>query len=143
MTPLNQSEIKEIADQMDCSMRCYRNIKTNKLLFFPDALDFDDDPDDFWKEEIDELENHIDNYREIHKPESRESFKMMREFANSDLIGKKFQEKLLIVLELKKPFANFKISIDNSDFIEEWYSFKNIWMQKWIKDELESDLEGE
>jgi hypothetical protein len=68
---------------------------------------------------------------------------MMREFANSDLIGKKFQEKLLIVLELKKPFANFKISIDNSDFIEEWYSFKNIWMQKWIKDELESDLEEE
>jgi hypothetical protein len=67
----------------------------------------------------------------------------MREFANSDLIGKKFQEKLLIVLELKKPFANFKISIDNSDFIEEWYSFKNIWMQKWIKDELESDLEEE
>ena len=68
---------------------------------------------------------------------------MIQEFANSDLIGKKFQEKLLIVLELKKPFANFKISIDNSDFIEEWYSFKNIWMQKWIKDELESDLEEE
>jgi hypothetical protein len=143
MKPLNQSEIKEIAEDLDCSMRCYRNLKTNRLLFFPDALDFDNDPDDFWKEETDELENHIDYYREIHKSESRDSFEMIQEFANSDLIGKRFQEKLLIVLELKKPFANFKICNDNSDFKEEWFSFKSVWLQRWIKDELESDLEGE
>ena len=141
MKPLTQSEIKEIVEQMDCGMQCYRNIKTNKLLFFPADLDFDSDFAEFWQDEIDELENEFGDYQEIEKPESHDSFRSMEEFASSNIIDEKFKDKLSTVLQQKKPFANFKICIDNSVYREEWFSFKNNWMQKRIKDQLETDLE--
>jgi hypothetical protein len=41
---------------------------------------------------------------------------------------------------MRKPFANFKMCIDASDYREDWFSFKNNWMQKWVKDQLDNNL---
>jgi hypothetical protein len=142
MKSLSSSEIKEIAEQMDCGMRCYHNIKTNKLVFFPADLEFDDDyAAEFFQDDINELQNNADDYHEIEKPESRDSFQIMEDFANSAQIDERFRVKLQTVLELKKPFANFKTCIDNSDYREDWFSFKSNWMQKWVKDQIELDEE--
>lgn len=140
MKPLSQSDIKEIAEQMDCGMRCFCNTKTNKLLFLPADLEFEDDAAQFWQDEIEELDSQPLIYQEIERPESHDSFKMMREFANSDFIDKSFQEKLSNILEMRKPFANFKICIDTSHYREDWFSFKNNWMQNWVKDQLDGNL---
>lgn len=142
MKILSESQIKEIAGQMDCGMRCYHNTKTNKLLFFPVELDFEDEDNaEFWQEDIEELENEATNYLEVEKPESHDSFSMMQEFANSTSLDTKFQDKLITVLEMRKPFANFKTCIDNSDYREDWFRFKSNWMQKWVKDQLKMNLE--
>lgn len=140
MNPLKQSEIKEIAEQMDCGMRCFCSTKTNKLLFLPADLEFEDEAAQFWQDEINELNSQPLVYQEIEKPESYDSFKMMQEFANSAFIDRRFQEKLSTILERRKPFANFKMCIDTSDYREDWFSFKNNWMQKWVKDQLYSNL---
>jgi len=53
MKPLNQLEMKEIAEQIDCGMRCFHNSKTDKLLHFPADLDSDSDTTELWQAEID------------------------------------------------------------------------------------------
>jgi hypothetical protein len=140
MKLLSQSDIKEIAEQMDCGMRCFCKTNTSKLLFLPADLEFEDDAAQFWQDEIEELKNQPLNYLEIERPESYDSFKMMREFANSAFVDKRFQEKLSNILEMRKTFANFKICIDTSDYREDWFTFKNNWMQNWVKDQLDGNL---
>ena len=142
MKQLAPSEIKEIAEEMDCGMRCFHNKKSNKTLFLPAELDFEfefDDETEFWQDEIEELKNNKSDYTEIEKPNSNDSFKMMEEFASSDKIDSELKENLLQILQLKKPFANFKNLIDNSDFREEWFAFKSNWMQNWVKNQLDID----
>jgi trans-aconitate methyltransferase len=139
MKQLAPSVIKEIAEQMDCGLRCFRNKQSNNLVFLPAELDYENDEDEYWQNEIDELANNNADYTEIEKPDSNNSFKIMEEFANSNLIDSKLKDNLLQILQLKKPFANFKNLIDNSDFREEWFAFKSNWMQNWVKNQLDID----
>lgn len=111
-----------------------------QAIVLPADLEFEDDAAQFWQDEIEELKNQPLNYLEIERPESYDSFKMMREFANSAFVDKRFQEKLSNILEMRKTFANFKICIDTSDYREDWFTFKNNWMQNWVKDQLDGNL---
>lgn len=38
MSHLDKSKIKEIAENLDCGLNCYWNIKTNAILFLPEEL---------------------------------------------------------------------------------------------------------
>ncbi|MCW2120224.1 UPF0158 family protein [Flavobacterium sp. 7A] len=105
-------------------------------------MELDDDyAIDFFEDVLNELENNSDDYHEIKKQETRDSFKIMEDFANTAQIDEKFRIKLQTALEREKPFSNFKTCIDNSDYRDDWFSFKSSWMQKWVKDQVERDLE--
>jgi hypothetical protein len=69
-----------------------------------------------WQDEIDTLANNPKDFIEIEAPESRDSFRIMKEFTNSSVNDTIYQNQLFNILENRKPFANFKNSIENSSY---------------------------
>jgi hypothetical protein len=47
------------------------------------------------------------------------------------------KSKLFQALERNKPFREFKFIIDNSDYREEWFAFKNLKLQEWVEEKIE------
>jgi inorganic pyrophosphatase/exopolyphosphatase len=47
-----------------------------------------------------------------------------------------FQAELENILQKKKPFQNFKIKIDHSDFRQSWFDFKQSELEKIVKNQL-------
>jgi hypothetical protein len=60
---------------------------------------------------------------------SYDSFKIMERFADQ-LPENKLKLKLENALRMKKPFQNFNRSIDNSDFRQNWFDFKQNELKK-------------
>ncbi len=48
----------------------------------------------------------------------------------------KFKMELENILQRKKPFQNFKDTIDNSDFRQEWFDFKKLELEKIVETQL-------
>jgi hypothetical protein len=145
MTPLNKSQIKEIAENLDCGLNCYLNRKTGEILFLPEELGYllDDDSDesdigDQWlQEDFDTIKNNLEDIVVIEKPNSNYSFEIMEAFAEHLPDNLHFKTQLYHVLERKKPFQNFKFEIDNSDYREEWFAFKAHKLQEWVEEQIE------
>jgi hypothetical protein len=75
---------------------------------------------------MEKLENNIDLYFEVDKPESRDSFKMMADFVDTLSDSNRLKSQLIRALENRKPFRGFKFIIDNSQAIrQEWFHFEN------------------
>lgn len=139
---ITAQQIKEIADELDTGMRCFWNRKTNELIYVPDEMsmpDFDIEP---WQDEFDKMEDYAGDYVEIERPQSRDSFQFMEEFAESLPDDLKLKSTLVRALERKKPFREFKYEIDNSgEYREEWFAFKDSKLRQWVKDQIE-DIVG-
>ncbi|WP_310993184.1 UPF0158 family protein [Aequorivita marina] len=67
--------------------------------------------------------------------ENFESFKIMEHFVYQ-ISDKQFQAELENILEQKKPFQNFKNRIDNSDYRQNWFDFKQIELEKIVETQL-------
>ncbi|WP_366183672.1 UPF0158 family protein [Flavobacterium ovatum] len=141
MKSISTDQIKEIAEHIDMGLQCYYNAKNNKLLFIPKDLDYDDDMAECWQEEIDTLGNNPKDFIEIEAPESHDSFRIMKDFTNSIVKDSVYQNQLFNILENRKPFANFKNSIENSSYSEDWFLFKNNWMIQWVESLIELNNE--
>lgn len=57
----------------------------------------------------------------------------------AELTDKTLQSELEKVLEIKKPFQNFKHLIDHSDFRQNWFDFKQNELEKRVKTQLERE----
>ena len=116
----------------------YVHKPTLEITFLPgdDGYDTDDT-----SEERDKIEENLDDYILIERLEPHVMFNLMEEFTEQvDKPGLKQQ--LQIVLSGKKPFANFRNTLNyHDDYLEEWYSFKNGFLDReairWLK---ENDL---
>lgn len=138
MKQLSKENIKEIAEQLDCGEKAYVNKKTGEVIFIPDEIDLATGETNPWEEEIKMVEKNKSDFHEIETPESRDSFGIMEDFANQ-VSDKRLQQKLFNALNNKKPFGHFKMLIDNSGkYREEWFSFKNARLKKWVKEELDA-----
>lgn len=134
MIKLTGQQIKNIAEELECGMRCYYNKKTGEI---KNVLDFDKNPDadtELWEDELVEIENHYDDYIEFEGMESHESFEIMEDFADRiDDLGLKSE--LFGALSRKHPFRNFKDIIDNSGpYRQDWFDFKSQRYIEWVKD---------
>lgn len=130
--------INEIIDEIDTGFRCFINIETLEVVSFPDEDKFGDmDPYD-WQEYIDKVENNRERYKEIEGPKSKESFSIMEDFVDY-IDSKSLKMRLLQALEGRKPFANFKLQIDNSgSYRDIWFEFKKNWMYEFVLEKLRS-----
>lgn len=132
--------IHNIAESIDSGFVCYLNPDTMKYVKVPcefyDGFYLEDD-DDIWQEELKKVDN-WDKKIKIEPLKSHESFKIMEGFVDKipdDIL----KNKLLNALERRKPFANFKNLIDYSDFRQEWFKFKQLYIEEFIYDLLKEE----
>lgn len=138
MIALTTKQINEIAQEIDCGLRCYLNLKTGRIISTPDfELNFDDRKE-FYEEELEELENNWGDYAEIERPRSSDSFRFMADFAEQLKDGNRLKDRLFDALNKNKPFSRFKLEIDNSgEFRQKWFDFKVAKLENWVTEKLE------
>jgi Uncharacterised protein family (UPF0158) len=137
MTALTSEQIKEIADTIDCGFVCHWNIKNNRLIFLPTDQLIQYNDSDAWDEDIKEVEQNFNDYKEIEKPDSTESFRFMEDFTDELPDNTRIKVTLLEALNKRKPFREFKYEIDNSgEYRQLWFDFKNQKMIDYVQDRI-------
>jgi hypothetical protein len=134
---LTKKQIEEIADDLDCGMRCFYHLKTREittLLNYDHWMGADTEP---WEEDMEEIDENWGDYFEFQGFESHESFQIMADFAES-IDNPKLQNKLISALNRSKPFRNFKWQIDNSgEYRQQWFQFKKTRYIQWVIEQIE------
>jgi hypothetical protein len=137
---MTKEQIKNIAQELDCGVTCYVHKLSKAVISIPTDEDhLSDFDDDAWKSERKEIKKNIKKYIEIPTMSSSEAFEVMRDFAEQvdDPI---LQDKLEQALEGRKPFANFKIQIDNSgDYRQRWFDFKEKRLIEYVEENLKEN----
>ena len=135
MISLTKDQIKEIAEQLDCGMRCYIDKETGEIKTTPDFDNWYTD-DELWTDILNELEENWDKYVEIERMESRDSFDLIADFAES-VDSRELRDSLINALNKKHPFRNFKRVVDNSGpYRQKWFDFKNQSLIEWVEKKL-------
>lgn len=134
-----EKQIEEIADYLDCGMRCYFNLKTADIKILPnfdDWLGADEEP---WQDEIKKIDETGDDCLEFEGFETHESFQIMVDF--TELIEEpKLRDELIKILNRPKPFRNFKWQIDRSGgYRQQWFDFKKMRYVDWVKEQIDSN----
>ncbi|MCB0745383.1 MAG: hypothetical protein KDC67_15860 [Ignavibacteriae bacterium] len=140
MDNLKQKIIKNIAQELDCGFDCYFNVRTNEIIVIP-GISYVVDQDDFKKafeEDFKRIENNKTDFIKFDVLESFESFKIMELFVQQ-LTDKNLKTELRKVLENKKPFQNFKIKVDQSNFRQNWFDFKQKEIEKKVETKLKTN----
>jgi hypothetical protein len=155
--PIRFSELlHHIASSIDAGFACFLDPESLEMEEIPKSML--DDPCDI--ESITGIGQ--DDYAFKHKNwkrcftfeplESSESFRIMEAFADQ-LEDKKLSEALFFALGHKRPFAQFKSKIEQSSCRQDWYDFKQKWLEDHVKqiifreinspeDDLNLDLDG-
>ncbi len=137
MPTLTESQIKEIAEQLDCGFRSFWHKQSGELLFIPDLNNNPFAEAEFYKEDLQKLENNMDEYIEIEKPNSNDSFEIMANFPEQLNDNDKIKNELINALNKKKPFREFKYVIDNSGvYRQQWFDFKDAQLKQWVIDKF-------
>lgn len=129
--------IEEIADLLDCGMKCYLNISTGEVIPIADdedLIDMEIDP------KIDEIKENPSAYLEFETMTSHESFNVMMDFAMK-IDDARFRTQLLAALNAKSPFRNFKLKLDNSDdYRKKWFDYKKNKYIHYVKTQIPDGL---
>lgn len=124
MIPISNKIIEEIAEQLDCGMKCYLNISSGAMIAVINDEDFIDVETEAQDNEIKQIKENPSNYIEFHKMNSRESFNVMMDFA-MEISDNSFQTQLIDSLNTSSPFRGFKLKLDNSDsYRQKWFDYK-------------------
>ena len=145
--------VAEIAGNIDAGLVCFFNPETLEIDSYPRDLLyevdlFEDEPEEVKKrlqelydwEEVKVLD--WDKYFEFSPPDSNEGFRIMEAFAERLKENEKLQNQLFRALNNRKPFANFKDIIDNSDYRQNWFDFKFRWLENSVAIQLMEELEN-
>ncbi|GAB3641295.1 UPF0158 family protein [Spirosoma arcticum] len=142
MVTLDEQQIKEIAEQLDCGFRAFYHKSTGELIFIPDVLKFPTFDVDAFEEEQQELEANGDDYVKVEAMRSNDSYRVMVDFTEQ-LTNTSLQEKLFRALNKRGPFREFKFVIDDSgDFREQWFAFKSERYVNWVSRQIEANQQG-
>jgi hypothetical protein len=129
---MTEEQINELADNLDCGLRCFVHPNTGTIVTTLDNSDHfpsEDNP-------INEIKENLENYLEIKKMDSNESFRLMSAFVET-IENAGLRDKFTTVLARPNPFRNFKIEIDNSGpYRQKWFDFKKGQMIEWVKGQL-------
>jgi len=137
--------INGIAQSIDAGLVCYINTETMEIVeIFKELLDsydyvFEDDNDEY---ELDDEEKLLkqdfnkigawDNKIEIEPLYSNESYKIMESFIANIIPTGNFQDILYNAINKQKPFANFRGVIDDSDYLQDWYDYKQNYLEEHV-----------
>jgi hypothetical protein len=133
--------IRDIAERLQCGMICYLNPETNEVEDILGDSYCEDTSDEYYKEYINDVNSNIKSWKEvitIRPMESRDSFEIMEGFINDCIVDdNQMKIRLLIAIEKKKPFQNFKYIIDNSEYRQQWFDYLQEKYENYVLRELE------
>lgn len=135
--------IRNIAESIDCGMICFVNTETFEMEDVPALLI--NDPDEYEALVGETTESlglkYVDweNVASIEPLDSNESFQIMEDFTDS-MPDNQLKKKLLESLDRKKPFNNFKRIIDDSEYRQDWFDFKQKHLENHVKSMLDMKL---
>lgn len=137
MDNIKSKMIKEIAENLDCGYDCYYNLKTNELISIPNSSQVFDQQqfEEVFQEDLDKIKKQQSDFIKIEVLESFESFKIMEKFKEG-LSDNCFQQEISSLLKNKKPFQNFKHLIDNSEYRQAWFDFKQKELEKMVEERI-------
>ena len=134
---LTEKQIEKIADYLESGLRCFYNLRSGEIksiLNFNSWVGADEEP---WEEELEEIDEHWNDYFEFVGFESHESFQIMADFAES-IEDHRLQNRLIDALNKRKPFQHFKWEIDNSGkFRQQWFDYKKMCYIQWVKEQID------
>lgn len=139
MKAATPSQIKEIAEQLDCGFCCYYHKISGEIVSIPDFEDRMDDIEEFYGEDLAKIKKDKRNFIIINKPSSRESFEIMEDFIE-EVKETKLRNELINALNKKKPFSHFKFLIENSDHRLQWFDFKAKQLQQYVLQQTSNEL---
>jgi len=136
--------VKEVASSIDAGFVCFLNT---------DTLEIDEYPRELLSNSylykmnsgvsLDELNlkyTQWENYITIEPLETNESFRIMEKYAEQ-VDNSRLRAQLVNAIYNPKPFANFKRIIDNSDFRQDWFDFKDMQLQDYVKTMIEINVQ--
>jgi len=137
MANSNKNIIKEIAENLDCGFNCYYNSNTNEIVTIPNFSNISDEEEfkEIIHEGLEKVNKQKADFIKFEVLESFESFKIMERFVEQ-ISDHQFKSELKNNLQKKKPFQNFKYLIDNSDYRQKWFDFKQIELEKIVEKQL-------
>ncbi len=137
MDNLKQNIIREIAQELDCGNECYYNLKTNEIIAIPNFSQVSDEEEikEIFRKDLEKINGNKTGFIKIEIPESFQSFKIMERFV-VQLNDQNFKSELQDILGNKKPFRNFKNTIDQSEFRQSWFDFKQKELEKTVENQL-------
>jgi hypothetical protein len=129
-----QNLIKKIAQELDCGNDCYYNKKNNEIITISSYFESLDEAEfkEIFQSELAKIEKQKEYLTKFQALEGFQSFKIMEEFVKQ-LPNKILQLELENILVNKKPFQNFKFIIDQSEFRNNWFEFKQSELEKIVE----------
>ena len=137
---ISEEALKEIAGELDMGMEVFYHKETGAIETILDRDQFGSEmkDDELWQPLVDKIESNIDDYVEFRQMSSHESFQVMEDFANAQT-NPAFKKNLLDRLRWRKPFRHFKEFVDDSEYRDDWFAFKNEAYIDFVKRQLTED----
>ena len=138
--------VHEIAGSLSAGLICYFNPDTLEIEDLPETMVLDPEEYEMMTgESANSLKLKHTNWKnciEIEPMESHESFKIMEYFID-EVTDNHLREKLIDALNRKKPFANFKYLVENSECRQQWFDFKQNQLEQYVWDFIQMSVESE
>jgi hypothetical protein len=134
--------VKKIAENNNCGYICFFNPDTGEMEeAMPEWLEDPGSHEDVMDQEWEEMYTFEkwERVSTIEPPESDESFRIMEDFAEYKVTDK-LQEQLFGALNRQKPFRNFKNLIDQSEYRQEWFDYKQKRLEERAWEIISEDL---
>jgi len=137
MANSNKNIIKEIAENLDCGFNCYYNSNTSEIVTIPNFSNIADEEEfkEIIQEGLEKINKQKAGFVKFEVLESFESFKIMERFVEQ-ISDQQFKSELENILQKKKPFQNFKYLLDNSDYRQRWFDFKQTELERIVENQL-------
>lgn len=133
--------IKSIAEEIDMGMICFLNTDTlevKSVLGESYNAFEEEDFNDFYQEVYDKVDNWVNLIR-IEPPQSWQSFKIMEDFIETCISDDdSIKKHLWDAISKRKPFQNFKFIIDDSQYRQCWFDFKQSKLEQFVLEQLYS-----
>ncbi len=129
--------ITEIAENLDCGSDCYYNPTTDEIVTIPNLSHMPEEKEfkAIFQADLKKIDNQKATFIKFEVLESFESFKIMERFVEQ-MNEQQFKSELENILQNKKPFQNFKHLIDNSNYRQKWFDFKQKELEKIVEYQL-------
>lgn len=128
--------IKEIAELLDIQEVVFLHKETHEILAYPIGDGLTDEEFDYIEQEVMKVINTDPaSYIRFDPPNSDESFEMMELFVET-LKNAQLKARLLDALSSRKPFRNFRNAIQSEEIENDWYAYKDAYLQMLVRDRL-------